>query len=112
MFPSSAEPYRLISRLLRLQSVEQLERKWVRRKNYLQGRMQALQEVSGADSCLLRKLCSICDSDCVYDTGRAANGQTGNFGGPGVTIGLGVDDIAEEERGEGTKYLTDKLLWG
>lgn len=38
--------------------------------------------------------------------------QVENRGGPGVVIGVGADDVPEEQRGEGTKYLMDRILWG
>jgi hypothetical protein len=38
--------------------------------------------------------------------------QVKNRGGPGVVIGVGADDVPEEQRGEGTKYLMDRILWG
>ena len=54
------------------------------------------------------------ESGCVRDvgSGRTSSGLGGNQGGPGVVIGRGVDDIAQEEIGEGTRYVLENILWG
>jgi hypothetical protein len=38
--------------------------------------------------------------------------QVKNKGGPGVVVGVGADDLPEEQRGGGTNYLIHHLLWG
>ena len=33
-------------------------------------------------------------------------------GGPGIVVGVGADDVPEGERGPGTEYLLNNVLWG
>ena len=35
-----------------------------------------------------------------------------SLGGPGIVVGVGADDVPENERDSGTEYLLKSVLWG
>jgi hypothetical protein len=38
--------------------------------------------------------------------------RNSSAGGPGIVVGVGADDVPEGERGPGTDYLLNHVLWG
>ena len=48
-----------------------------------------------------------------FVSGQVVHGlRHSSLEGPGIVVGVGADDVPENERGPGTDYLLKNVLWG